>query len=409
MKRLLLLALLCLISLLLPQNVRGQTQLINSSLVVVGHENMCTTGPTSTPVGPPTAYACTFDRAISTYVTKACYQFLADVANTGAATLNLHGLGAKAITKVQGGIGTPLVANDIRAGAIVRVCYDGTQLQMTSQLGNAPTGAGTPSGSGGQAQYNSAGALGGTSGLTVNATDVLSRKDNVTALSANTTLGTHNVLAMTVGSGGVTLTLPAASTTTTGTYKAVIVDTGTGTLTLTPNGSDTLNSVNAPLTVKGQNNGFDIRRVSSTGWSVETIDRTIGRRYVTIECVPDSTALTTGDGACYWPVHADFAGWTVVDAKARVGAAVSSAGAVNVDIDICGAVATGIRCSGTNRDLLSTNITIDANEDRSETAATPRVINPANDDLAAGEWVRWNIDAAGTGTQGLYVTITIQQ
>jgi hypothetical protein len=81
---------------------------------------------------------------------------------------------------------------------------------------------------------------------------------------------------------------------------------------------------------------------------------------------------------------------------------------VDVDIDVCGAVATGIRCSGTNRDLLSTNITIDANEDGTETA-TAETINTSNDDLATGEWLRFNIDGAGTGTQGLYVTVVLQK
>lgn len=134
-----------------------------------------------------------------------------------------------------------------------------------------------------------------------------------------------------------------------------------------------------------------------------------GKRYITIECIGDGIALSTGDGKCYWPVHPDLAGWVIVGVSAHVGAATSSSGAVNVDIDVCGAVATGIRCSGTNRDLLSTNITIDASEDGTETAAAAAVINTANDDLATGEWVRWNIDGAGTGTQGLYVTIVLQK
>jgi hypothetical protein len=132
--------LLLLLLLLLPLRAWGQaTTLVNANQVVVGHINMCTTGPTST---AGNAYACTFDQAITTYTSKACYGFVADVANTGAATLNLHALGAKAITKVQGGITTPLVANDIRVGHLVRVCYDGTQMQCQNCDGNAPAAAG---------------------------------------------------------------------------------------------------------------------------------------------------------------------------------------------------------------------------------------------------------------------------
>lgn len=102
-------------------------------------------------------------------------------------------------------------------------------------------------------------------------------------------------------------------------------------------------------------------------------------------------------------------GWRVVAASAHVGAVVSSAGAVTLDIDRCGAVATGIRCSGTNVSLFSTLLTIDANEDGSETAAVAAVINPANDDLATGQWLRFNVDGAGTGTQGLYLTLGFQE
>lgn len=134
-----------------------------------------------------------------------------------------------------------------------------------------------------------------------------------------------------------------------------------------------------------------------------------GKRIFHIEAVADATALSTGDGKAYIPINAEHNGWVVVGVYGHVGAAVSSSGAVDVDVDVCGAVATGIRCSGTNRDLLSTNLTIDANEDGSETAAAAAVINTSNDDLATGEWLRINIDGAGTGTQGLYVEIVLQK
>jgi len=75
----------------------------------------------------------------SAYATGAVYRFQAANANTGAVTLNVNALGAKSITKVQGGITTALVANDIRVGQVVEVMYDGTQLQMLSQLGNSPS------------------------------------------------------------------------------------------------------------------------------------------------------------------------------------------------------------------------------------------------------------------------------
>jgi hypothetical protein len=86
-----------------------------------------------------TAYACSLSPAIASYATGACHRFKAGLANTAAATINFNALGAKTIKKVAGGVTTDLVANDIRAGQVVTVCYDGTNMQMQSQLGNSAT------------------------------------------------------------------------------------------------------------------------------------------------------------------------------------------------------------------------------------------------------------------------------
>lgn len=93
--------------------------------------------------GGSDTYAITLAPAITAYVTGAHYRFKANTANTGAATLNINGLGAKTIVKVSGGITTALATNDILAGQWVDLVYDGTNLQMQSTLGNAPSGSGT--------------------------------------------------------------------------------------------------------------------------------------------------------------------------------------------------------------------------------------------------------------------------
>lgn len=59
-------------------------------------------------------------------------------------------------------------------------------------------------------------------------------------------------------------------------------------------------------------------------------------------------------------------------------------------------------------DMLSTPITIDANEYDSKDAATQPVINTANDDLATGDVIRIDVDVAGTGTKGLNVSLSFQ-
>ncbi len=87
--------------------------------------------------GSGSAYTCSLTPALPAYAAGAKYRFRADVANTGAATVNFNSLGAKNITKIQGGIATALAANDIRAGQWVELIYDGTEMQMTSQVSNA--------------------------------------------------------------------------------------------------------------------------------------------------------------------------------------------------------------------------------------------------------------------------------
>ena len=74
---------------------------------------------------------------LAAYATGQTFRFVSAGANTGAVTLNINALGAKAVTKTGT---TALAAGDIPSGAVVEVVYDGTQFQM---LGLAPTGSPT--------------------------------------------------------------------------------------------------------------------------------------------------------------------------------------------------------------------------------------------------------------------------
>jgi hypothetical protein len=91
--------------------------------------------------GSTDSYACNMAPALAAYVSGSCYTFKANTANTGAATIAFNGLSAITIVKVAGGITTALADNDIRAGQYVSICYDGTNMQMQSTLGNAATSA----------------------------------------------------------------------------------------------------------------------------------------------------------------------------------------------------------------------------------------------------------------------------
>jgi hypothetical protein len=75
---------------------------------------------------------------ITTYKAGQTFKFVAAGANTGAATININGLGAVSITKSGS---TALDAGDISAGGTIQVIHDGTQFQLTSGAGGGGGGA----------------------------------------------------------------------------------------------------------------------------------------------------------------------------------------------------------------------------------------------------------------------------
>ena len=74
-------------------------------------------------------YVIALTPTLTAYTTGQRFNFTANTANTGAATLNVDALGAKPIIK---GDATALVTGDILAGQVVEVVYDGTTMVMTS-------------------------------------------------------------------------------------------------------------------------------------------------------------------------------------------------------------------------------------------------------------------------------------
>jgi hypothetical protein len=102
------------------------------------HDWSCTTASAS-----GTAYACNISPApTSLAAVIGNFQFTADVANTGAATINFNSLGAKTMKKRVAGVATDLAANDIGAGQVVTLHYDGTYMQVLSLGGGGTTAAG---------------------------------------------------------------------------------------------------------------------------------------------------------------------------------------------------------------------------------------------------------------------------
>jgi hypothetical protein len=122
-----------------------------------------------------------------------------------------------------------------------------------------------------------------------------------------------------------------------------------------------------------------------------------GKRVIEIQVIDAATSVATGDGKAYIVIPSELNGYNLVDADAGV-ITVSSSGTPTVQIYNLTQTA----------DMLSTLITIDANEYTSYTAATAPIIDTTNDDVATGDILRIDIDAAGTGTKGLIIILSFQ-
>lgn len=85
--------------------------------------------------GSANTYAITLDPVPASYTTGMVVHFKANFSNTGAATLNVNGLGAVTIKR---NYDQNLSADDIKSGQMVIVMYDGTNFQMLTQLGSPP-------------------------------------------------------------------------------------------------------------------------------------------------------------------------------------------------------------------------------------------------------------------------------
>jgi hypothetical protein len=90
-------------------------------------------------------YTATPSPAITAYTTNHHFYVTFTNANTGAATLNLATLGAKAIKKNSG---VALAAGDISAGQILLLVYDGTNFQVVGGSGGGNRFIGTHDASG---------------------------------------------------------------------------------------------------------------------------------------------------------------------------------------------------------------------------------------------------------------------
>jgi len=173
---------------------------------------------------------------LTAYATGQQFSFVVAATNTAAVTLNVDGVGAKAVTRTGS---VALVAGDMVTGQVVIVEYDGTRFQLIN--GNSFT------------NLKASGTLGVTGATTLSSTLGVTGLTTLGVTGAGfpgSTSGTTTLLATAVA-GTTTLTLPAATDTLVGkattdtltnktlTSPVIATITNTGTLTL-PAATDTL-------------------------------------------------------------------------------------------------------------------------------------------------------------------------
>ncbi len=150
-------------------------------------------------------------------------------------------------------------------------------------------------------------------------------------------------------------------------------------------------------TLVGNVSGSSASPTALTATDVLTLLGLTNKQTVTILVTdPNGSTLTTGDGAAFFRIPSTLNGMNLVAVAAHV-TTVSSSGTPTIQIaNVTDSV-----------DMLSTRITINANEKDSSTASAA-VIDAAHDDVATADELRIDVDVAGTGTKGLIVEMQFQ-
>jgi len=122
-----------------------------------------------------------------------------------------------------------------------------------------------------------------------------------------------------------------------------------------------------------------------------------GKRVFSARIVDSGTALD-GTETFVWYVPAEFNGWKIVNIQHHIDTASTS-----------GAITFTAENTTNSTNITSTNYTIDQGETSTNTAATPGVIDAANNILATDDKITFGISSPGTGSAGWQLTITLQK
>lgn len=191
--------------------------------------------------------------------------------------------------------------------------------------------------------------------------------------------------------------------------SATTTMTHTGTLSATSGGATRTPLVvkgaasqSAPLFVLTDSNNAVTTQISNSG-SLTVRGSDVMKRTIVLPISNTITAptVTSGQncaGDLSYQVDSTFNNFKVTTVVANVSSPSTS-----------GAITLNLRNRTDGVDVLSTALTIDANERSSTTAATPAVINLANATITTDDDICAQVSGAGTGASGLQLSIGIQQ
>jgi hypothetical protein len=131
--------------------------------------------------------------------------------------------------------------------------------------------------------------------------------------------------------------------------------------------------------------------------ALPSITKVAGNPIVMRQIIGDAVVLTVGDGQGFICIPQEFNGMDLLAAHAWV-TTVSSSGVVIVQI----------RNVTQAADMLTTRISIGASVFTSYagSGSVAGIPDTANDDVATGDMVAYDVDGAGTGAKGLGVNLT---
>lgn len=201
---------------------------------------------TGTDGGAVNAYTLTTTPALIGYTARMIAVFSPTIANTGAATINISGLGAKPIVSVSN---AALVSGDLAVGTIYVAAYDGTSFRLLSITKNYADqlafSAALPAQPGGAARYELT-SVGGLAGWLL--ADSMERRA-ITGTSTVTKDDAGDLIEITSG----TFTLAFDPVATLGDKASgLIYNSGTGDVTLDPNGLETIDGLASFIMYPGE-------------------------------------------------------------------------------------------------------------------------------------------------------------